>query len=319
MKVLVTGGCGYIGGTVSHFLAEKKIDLVIVDNLGNGHKEALPEKAIFYKTNLCNQPGLDAVFSKEKPDAVLHFAGYIQVGESVQNPLKYYHNNISCTTSLLQSMIKHDCKQIVFSSTAAVYGNPVHIPITETDALKPINPYGHTKLISEQMIQDTSKAHGIKFAILRYFNAAGAGFDTGESHFPETHLIPNILSSAQQAKPFSVFGTDYPTRDGTCIRDYIHVLDLARAHYQALLYTKSKSDFFNLGSNKGYSVLEIIKEAEKVVGKPINFQKKSKRAGDPPQLIASNTKAKKKLNWKPNESLHTILESAWNWQKNRKY
>ncbi|MFH0954567.1 MAG: UDP-glucose 4-epimerase GalE [Candidatus Micrarchaeota archaeon] len=321
MKVLVTGGAGYIGSTVANYLLTQKAEVVIVDSLVSSSKANIPSKAKFYPADLLDSKALEKVFSNEKPDSVLHFAGFIQVGESVANPLKYYHNNIIGSINLLNAMKKFDCDKIVFSSTAAVYGNPLQTPITEDDPLKPVNPYGHSKLIVEQMLSDCQKTGILNFVCLRYFNACGASFGTGENHVPETHLIPLVLQSLQNPKkPLFVFGNDYDTPDGTCVRDYVHVEDLARAHWLALqfLVNEKKSDYFNLGSGEGNSVLEIISAAEKATGKKISFEYKDKRPGDPPRLVASNQKARSVLGWKPEKTLDEILASAWQWEQSKK-
>lgn len=319
MKILVTGGAGYIGSTTSHFLVENGHDVAILDNLSNGHKKAIPKKAVFYNADLLEPNQIDSVFQKEKPDAVIHFAGLIQVGESVQEPLKYYQTNVSGTINLLLAMKKDSCKKIVFSSSAAVYGNPAIVPILETSALAPVNPYGHTKLLAEQIFEQCRGAFGLEFVNLRYFNACGAAFGVGENHRPETHLIPLVLRAAQKKFGLSVFGNDYDTPDGSCIRDYVHVFDLADAHAKAIDYLNQQkpSGAFNLGSGDGYSVLEIIRTAEQITEKKIEYQIKPRRDGDPARLVATNAKAKKELGWKPTKSLTEIMSSAWNWETNR--
>lgn len=322
MKVLVLGGAGYIGSHTVKALCEENIDVVVADNLVTGHIEAVDSRAKFYKGDIRDINFLDDLFSKEKIDAVIHFAAYSLVGESVTDPLKYYDNNLCGTKVLLESMVKNNVDKIVFSSTAATYGEPENIPILESDRTEPTNPYGETKLSMEKMFKWTANAHGLRFVSLRYFNACGADESgkIGEAHNPETHLIPIILQVPNGQREFvSVFGNDYPTKDGTCIRDYIHVTDLAQAHILAVKYLMNggNSDIFNLGNGVGFSVREVIETARKVTGHPIPVKDVERRAGDPAQLIASSEKAKKVLGWKPeHDSLEEIIASAWNWHKN---
>ncbi len=322
MKVLVLGGAGYIGSHTVKALCEENIDVVVADNLVTGHIEAVDSRAKFYKGDIRDINFLDDLFSKEKIDAVIHFAAYSLVGESVTDPLKYYDNNLCGTKVLLESMVKNNVDKIVFSSTAATYGEPENIPILESDRTEPTNPYGETKLSMEKMFKWTANAHGLRFVSLRYFNACGADESgkIGEAHNPETHLIPIILQVPNGQREFvSIFGDDYPTKDGTCIRDYIHVTDLAQAHILAVKYLMNggNSDIFNLGNGVGFSVREVIETARKVTGHPIPVKDVERRAGDPAQLIASSEKAKKVLGWKPeHDSLEEIIASAWNWHKN---
>ena len=322
MKVLVLGGAGYIGSHTVKALCEENIDVVVADNLVTGHIEAVDSRAKFYKGDIRDINFLDDLFSKEKIDAVIHFAAYSLVGESVTDPLKYYDNNLCGTKVLLESMVKNNVDKIVFSSTAATYGEPENIPILESDRTEPTNPYGETKLSMEKMFKWTANAHGLRFVSLRYFNACGADESgkIGEAHNPETHLIPIILQVPNGQREFvSIFGNDYPTKDGTCIRDYIHVTDLAQAHILAVKYIMNggNSDIFNLGNGVGFSVREVIETARKVTGHPIPVKDVERRAGDPAQLIASSEKAKKVLGWKPeHDSLEEIIASAWNWHKN---
>ena len=322
MKVLVLGGAGYIGSHTVKALCEENIDVVVADNLVTGHIEAVDSRAKFYKGDIRDINFLDDLFSNEKIDAVIHFAAYSLVGESVTDPLKYYDNNLCGTKVLLESMVKNNVDKIVFSSTAATYGEPENIPILESDRTEPTNPYGETKLSMEKMFKWTANAHGLRFVSLRYFNACGADESgkIGEAHNPETHLIPIILQVPNGQREFvSIFGNDYPTKDGTCIRDYIHVTDLAQAHILAVKYLMNggNSDIFNLGNGVGFSVREVIETARKVTGHPIPVKDVERRAGDPAQLIASSEKAKKVLGWKPeHDSLEEIIASAWNWHKN---
>lgn len=320
MKILVLGGAGYIGSHTVFELIERGNEVVIIDNLQTGHKEAIHKDAKFYKGDLRDKDFLDGVLSKEKNiDAVIHFAANSLVGESMIKPLKYYDNNLCGTKVLLQSLVEHGIDKVVFSSTAATYGEPESIPILETDITKPTNCYGETKLSMERMFHWTGVAHDLRFVSLRYFNACGAHISgkIGEAHNPETHLIPIILQAANKTRDhISIFGTDYKTKDGTCIRDYIHVTDLAQAHIKAVSYLMkgNKSDVFNLGNGVGFSVREVIEEAKKVTGKDIKVIEEGRRAGDPAVLIASSQKAKDILGWKPKyQDLSTIIETAWKW------
>lgn len=322
MTVLVLGGAGYIGSHTVYELIDNGTDVVIIDNLETGHIEAVHPKARFYKGDIRNREFLDSVFEKEKIDAVIHFAAFSLVGESMVNPLKYYDNNLCGTKVLLEAMIAHDIKKIVFSSTAATYGEPEQIPILETDRTEPTNTYGETKLSMEKMFKWVGQAHGLKFVSLRYFNACGANVNgcIGEDHNPETHLIPLILQVLNGKREFiSIFGEDYPTKDGTCVRDYIHVTDLANAHILAVKYLMegNESNIFNLGNGVGFTVKEVIETARKVTNHPIPAKIAERRAGDPAQLIASSEKAKNILGWKPcHNDLEEIISTAWNWHKN---
>ncbi|WP_284139080.1 UDP-glucose 4-epimerase GalE [Virgibacillus sp. LDC-1] len=321
MSILVLGGAGYIGSHAVYQLIDQKKDVVVVDNLETGHREALHPNATFYHGDIRQIDFLRTVFQKEQIDAVLHFAANSLVGESMENPLKYFDNNVYGTQVLLQVMTEFHVKHIVFSSTAATYGEPDHVPITETMTTNPTNTYGETKLTMEKMMKWTAKAHGIKFVSLRYFNVAGARAtgEIGEDHHPETHLIPIVLQTAlKQRDNVTIFGDDYATPDGTCIRDYIHVEDLIAAHLLALDYLQQngESDIFNLGSNQGFSVKEIVDAARKVTGEEIPALIGQRRAGDPSKLIASSAKAKKILGWQPTRtSITTIIQDAWNWHK----
>ena len=322
MAILVLGGAGYIGSHTALELVKAGNEVVIADNLVTGYRKAIPEGAKFYKGDLRDSDFLDNLFHQEKIDAVIHFAAYSLVGESVTNPLKYYDNNLYGTKVLLEAMVKNNVGKIVFSSTAATYGEPENIPILETDRTCPTNPYGETKLAMEKMFKWTAEAHGLRYVSLRYFNACGADESgtIGEAHNPESHLIPLILQVPNgKRETISIYGTDYDTPDGTCIRDYIHVTDLAQAHILAVQYLNNggESDIFNLGNGVGYSVREVIETARKVTGHPIPATESSRRAGDPARLVASSEKAKKILGWKPvHDSLEEIIASAWNWHKN---
>lgn len=322
MTILVLGGAGYIGSHTVYELIDNGEDVVIIDNLLTGHEEAVHPKARFYKGDIRDKEFLDSVFIKEKIDAVIHFAASSLVGESMEKPLKYYDNNLCGTKILLDSMVEHGIDKIVFSSTAAVYGEPERIPILETDKTEPTNTYGETKLSMEKMFKWIGKAHGLRYVSLRYFNACGAHVSgkIGEDHNPESHLIPLILQVPNGKREFiSIFGEDYQTKDGTCIRDYIHVTDLAQAHILAVKYLQNggESDIFNLGNGIGFSVKEVIETARRVTQNAIPAKVTPRRAGDPAKLIASSDKAKKVLGWKPQHAeLDEIISTAWNWHKN---
>ena len=321
MKLLVLGGAGYIGSHTATELLDNGHEVVIADNLVTGYREAVPEKATFYQGDLRDKDFLVDLLRKEKVDAVIHFAAFSLVGESVTNPLKYYENNLYGTKVLLDAMIETGVDKIVFSSTAATYGEPENIPILESDRTCPTNPYGETKLAMEKMISWAAKAHGLHFVSLRYFNACGAhkSGKIGEAHNPESHLIPLVLQVPNGKREFvSIYGNDYDTPDGTCIRDYIHVTDLAKAHILAVEYLMNggESDIFNLGNGVGYSVKEVIETARKVTGHPIPAKEEARRAGDPARLVASGEKARKILGWEPEiKDLADIISSAWKWHK----
>ncbi|MFA9463223.1 MAG: UDP-glucose 4-epimerase GalE [Velocimicrobium sp.] len=322
MAILVLGGAGYIGSHTVYELIGMGEDVVIIDNLQTGYREAIHPKARFYEGDIRDRAFLDSVFEKEKIDAVIHFAASSLVGESVTNPLKYYDNNLCGTKVLLDAIVSHGIDKIVFSSTAATYGEPERIPILETDRTLPTNPYGETKLSMEKMFQWVGNAHGLRFVSLRYFNACGAHVSgkIGEAHNPESHLIPLILQVPNnQRESISVFGDDYETKDGTCVRDYIHVTDLAKAHILAVEYLKKgmESNIFNLGNGVGFTVNEVIETARRVTKHPIPAVISPRRAGDPAQLIASSEKAKEVLLWEPvHNNIEEIIASAWNWHKN---
>ncbi|MGL5259391.1 MAG: UDP-glucose 4-epimerase GalE [Lachnospiraceae bacterium] len=320
MKILVLGGAGYIGSHTVYELIDNNVDVVIIDNLETGYIEAVHEKAKFYQGDLRDRAFVDSVLDTEKDiDAVIHFAANSLVGESMTNPLKYYDNNLCGTKVLLESMVAHGVDKIVFSSTAATYGEPETIPILESDKTEPTNCYGETKLSMEKMFKWTALAHGLKYVSLRYFNACGAHKSgmIGEAHNPETHLIPLILQVPNNKREhISIYGNDYNTKDGTCVRDYIHVTDLAEAHICAVKYLLdgNESDIFNLGNGVGFTVKEVIDTARSVTGHPIKAVEEARRAGDPATLIASSDKARKVLGWNPkHDSLAEIIESAWKW------
>ena len=321
--ILVTGGAGYIGShTVKHLL-DNNYNVVVADNLIYGHREAVDIRATFIHADLLDTQSLDSVFKNNKIDTVIHFAAFAYVGESVDNPEKYYYNNVVGTINLLHAMLAHNVKKIVFSSTCATYGEPHYTPIDEKHPQSPINPYGRTKLMIEQIFADYERAYGLQHIALRYFNAAGCSADgkIGESHSPETHLIPLVLKAISgERENIKVFGTDYDTSDGTCIRDYIHVEDLALAHRLATEKLGTYNGCINLGTGIGSSVKEIITAAEEVSGKKCPIVYAPRRAGDPAKLFADNTKAKEVLGWQPKyTNIKDIIKTAWNWEQNKKY
>ena len=323
--ILVTGGLGYIGSHCALALLKKGYKVLIFDNLSTGHIETFEAlkkygDVEFFKGDLTNKSDLKELFSKEKIKAVFHFAAYSQVSESMKNPQKYYENNVSGTINLLNEMVKNDVKKIVFSSTAAVYGEPKYTPIDENHPTNPINPYGKTKLMIENIMDDYDLAYGLKSVRLRYFNVVGADSmrRVGEWHNPETHLIPNILKSTfDKEKIFDMYGDDYDTKDGTCIRDYINIEDLIEAHLKAFEYLNNgnNTSYFNLGTTNGNSVKEVFEMCEKIVGKKISLNIKPKREGDPAQLVADNSEAKRILNWEPKNTLEASIKTAYAWEK----
>ncbi len=320
MKVLVCGGAGYIGShTVKELLAEG-YPVVVLDNLSTGKKQLLMGGE-FILADLLDKESIQSVFRSHSLGAVLHFASLIQVGESYVDPHKYYRHNLLSTLNLLEAMLEAGVKKLIFSSSAAVYGIPLEIPLPESHPLNPVNPYGHSKFFIERILRDYENAYGLRYISLRYFNAAGADPEgkLGEMHDPETHLIPNLLLFLLgRKKAFYLYGQDFPTPDGTAIRDYIHVTDLARAHVLALrrLIDTERSDIFNLGTNQGYSVLEVIHAVEKVTGQCVDYQPRPRRQGDVPILLASKDKAEQVLGWtSPHSSLSTIIETAWKWHR----
>ena len=321
MSIVVLGGAGYIGSHAVYQLIDEGYDTVVIDNLQTGHKGAIHPQARFYEGDIRDKSFLREVFTKENIDAVLHFAAYSLVGESMEKPLEYFRNNVYGTQVLLEVMNEFHVKHIVFSSTAATYGEQDRMPITEDMLTNPTNAYGETKLTMEKLMKWCDTAYDMKYVSLRYFNVAGArsSGEIGEDHHPETHLIPVVLQVALEQREFiSIFGEDYPTEDGTCIRDYIHVEDLIAAHILALKYLQNggESNIFNLGSNKGFSVKEIIEAARAVTGHELPAKIAPKRAGDPSTLIASSEKAKRILGWAPKRaSIQTIIEDAWNWHR----
>ncbi|MCD4782149.1 MAG: UDP-glucose 4-epimerase GalE [Candidatus Omnitrophica bacterium] len=320
--IAVVGGAGYIGSHMVRMLLDHGYSPVVFDNLRTGHRRFVPGGVPFVKGNLDRPTDIQRLFERYPTRAVMHFAAASIVPESVRNPLLYYHNNVSACIHLAQVMIDFKIREIVFSSTAAVYGHPKKVPIPETARLAPVNAYGHTKRMIEQILEDVAFAHHLRYVFLRYFNVAGAhpSGKIGEEHRPETHLVPNILKSLKRSKNrFFLFGDDYPTRDGTCIRDYIHVQDLCAAHLLALrhLDNKKDSDVFNLGSGKGYTVRQVIDMVEQVTGQPVQYTVKPGREGDPVKLVASSRKARDVLGWMPTHSLKDMIASAWQWEQNR--
>lgn len=321
MNILVTGGAGYIGSHTVRYLKKHGANVVVYDNLIKGHREAVKDST-FVKGDIFDSELLKDTFKKYNIDAVVHFAAYSLVGESMQKPDMYYHNNVCGTLNLLETMMQSNVKKLVFSSTAAVYGEPKTVPITEDAEKNPTNVYGRTKLVMEGAMSDYSKALGLKYVALRYFNACGAdeSGEIGEDHNPESHLIPIILQVCTGKRDcIKIFGDDYPTEDGTCVRDYVHVTDLAQAHALALNYLLEggESDFFNLGNGNGFSVKQIIDAAERATGMKIKREIAGRRAGDPATLIASSNKIKNKLKWNPEYTdIDRIIKTAWIWHKN---
>ncbi len=319
MTVLVTGGAGYIGSVMVALLRERGIDAVVLDNLTYGHRQSLDADVPFYNGNVGDAELVKKIVAEHKVDACIHFAAYANVGESVIDPAKYFENNTVQSNHLLNALIESGVKTFVFSSTCATYGDPQFIPIDETHPQKPVNPYGWTKFMTEQILAAYDTAYGLKFVALRYFNASGATEKCGEHHEPEMHLIPNVLSAASGKLPFvSIFGDDYETPDGTCIRDYVHIADLADAHIRALDYLNNggASNQINLGSDHGFSVLEVVEAARKVTGNTIQINIEPRRSGDPSHLIADSTKAFDVLGWKPEHTdIEKIVQTAWDWKQ----
>jgi len=322
MNILVTGGAGYIGSILTEELLAEGHDVVVVDNLIRGHREAVAKDAIFVETDLSDQDALNHIFQRYPIDAVMHLAALTSVEESMREPGNYFINNVTYGINLLECMINNDVKRLVFSSTAAVYGQPQILPITEETHPKPVNPYGESKLMFERVLHWYREAHNLRLISLRYFNVAGASKKFGSDHTPETLLIPNIIKVALgQARYIPVFGKDYNTRDGTCVRDYIHVVDIAKAHVSALKSIDEKGyRIYNLSSGNGFSVNETIETARRVTGGKIPLKVHPRRPGDPPELVASSTLANIEIGWEPkHSSLEEIIKSAWDWQKEHPY
>jgi len=315
MKVLVAGGAGYIGSVTTELLCDAGHDVTVLDNLERGHREAVDPRAAFVQADLRKPLELDAALKKIRPEAVIHFAAYIEVGESMVDPLPFFENNVSGSLNLIKAMVAADCKKLIFSSTCATYGSPEKMPMDETLPQKPESVYGESKLICEKMFRWAEQIHGVECVFLRYFNACGATEQYGEDHRPETHLIPLVLQVPQgKREKIYIFGDDYDTPDGTCVRDYIHIRDLAQAHILAL--KPGLSGAFNLGNGDGYSVKEVIDVAREVTGHPIPAELQDRRAGDCTRLISDSTKAKTILGWNPEYAdLRSIVESAWIWHR----
>jgi UDP-glucose 4-epimerase len=320
MRVLVTGGAGYIGSQMVRQLIQAHHEVVVADSLENGHRAAIPERVSLLVGNIGDGEFLQQVFARGPFDAVIHFAGYISVKESTEDPARYYRNNVSYTNELLGMMAKHHVTRLVFSSSAAVYGNPIKVPISEDQPVKPINAYGQSKLMVEDILPFFDQAWGLHAISLRYFNASGAAIDgsLGEDHPNESHIVPLALRAALSGQPFRIFGADYPTRDGSCVRDYIHVIDLCAAHLLALdaLMHDHPTTAFNVGIGVGYSNREIAEMVRKVTGINIDIQVSPRRAGDSAELVADSTRLRQEFGWKPRYSdLETIIGSAWEWHK----
>lgn len=318
MNVLVTGGAGYIGSVVTRELVRSGHRVVVYDNLSHGYRAAVSKEAEFLQGEVGDARSMTEVLRKYQIDAVMHFAALIEVGESMRMPERYFQNNTAATLTLLEAMVAKGVSKFVFSSTAALYGEPERTPIEESDALKPANAYGESKLLVERMLDWLNRIHGLRYASLRYFNAAGAAGELGEAHQPESHLIPLVLQvPLGKRQSVSIFGTDYPTPDGTCMRDYVHVLDLAQAHLLALAALEEKSRLiFNLGNGQGFSVREVIETARKITGHAIPAIESPRRPGDPAVLVASSEKIRTELSWKPQHGrLEDIIGSAWEWHR----
>ena len=317
-RILVTGGAGYIGSVVAESLLSRGYDVTVFDNLSHGDRAAVPEGAVLTIADVGDRPALDRVLQSDNFEAVMHFAAWIEAGESMQVPERYFRNNSANTLTLLEAVLAHKVPRFVFSSTAALYGIPERTPIEETDALHPVNAYGESKLLVEQMLAWFHKIHGLRYASLRYFNAAGAAGRRGENHRPESHLIPLALEVALGKRDhIAVYGDDYPTGDGTCVRDYVHVSDLASAHLLALEALQKKDRLiYNLGNGRGFSVLEVIESARRATGHSIPVRKSERRPGDPAVLVASAEKIREELSWSPKHSeLDDIVRSAWEWRR----
>jgi UDP-glucose 4-epimerase len=319
VRVLITGGAGYIGSVTAAQLLDAGHEVAVYDNLSKGHREAVPATAHLLIGDIADRNALVDAFQRCRPEAVMHFAAWIEAGESMQDPAKYFRNNSANALNVLECMLTHGVKRFVFSSTAALYGEPERTPICENDALHPTNVYGESKLLVERMLEWFHRIHGLSYASLRYFNAAGATATLGEQHQPETHLIPIILQVAEGTRPhISIFGMDYPTPDGTCVRDYIHVSDLASAHVLALDALRSADGprqlIYNLGNGRGFSVREVVEAARRVTGQTIPVSEDSRRPGDPAVLVASSEKIRKELGWSPKyPELDEIIRTAWGW------
>ncbi len=318
MNILVTGAAGYIGSVCAEVLLSRGFRVVALDNLQEGHRAAVPPQAVFVEADLAIRPQIEQVFSQHRIGAVMHFAGEALVAKSMREPSTFYAANVACGVNLLDAMIRHGVRKFIFSSTAATYGEPAIVPIPEDHPNNPINPYGKSKLVFEQILADYAKYAGLQFVALRYFNAAGASPERGEAHRQETHLIPRVLSAALGELPeLEVFGADYPTPDGTCVRDYIHILDIADSHIRALeAIERVSGSAFNVGNSRGYSILEVLETARRVTGRAIPHKFSPRRPGDPAVLVASAEKLRRELGWEArHSSLENIVETAWRWKQ----
>jgi UDP-glucose 4-epimerase len=318
LKILVTGAAGYIGSICAEVLLSRGHQVMALDNLQEGHRAAVPPGAVFCHADLAVRPQIEEVFSSHKIDAVMHFAGEALVAKSVREPSTFYAANVACGVNLLDAMVRHGVNKFIFSSTAAIYGEPEVVPIPEDHPKAPINPYGKSKLTFEQILADYRGYTGLKYVTLRYFNAAGATAERGEAHREETHLIPRVLDTALGAYPvIEIFGRDYPTPDGTCLRDFVHVLDISESHIRALEeIERVPGEAFNVGNSRGYSNLEVVQTAERITGRKIPHKLSARRPGDPAVLVASNEKLKRSLGWvATHSSLEEILQSAWDWRR----
>ena len=317
MKILVTGGAGYIGSVVVEQLVKEGEDVLVFDNLSQGHRAAVHPDAGFIEGDLANMAAVDATLASHRPDAIMHFASHTLVGESMEKPFLYLGDNVTNGLNLLRNAVSHGVHKFILSSTANLFDAPQRIPIAETERIVPGSPYGESKYILERMLYWLDKTHNFRYAALRYFNAAGASEERGEDHSPENHLIPLVLQVAQgKREKISIFGDDYPTRDGTCVRDYIHVLDLAQAHILALRALDQGSRTYNLGNGRGFTVKEVIQAAREITGHPIPAEVVNRRAGDPAELVASSKKIRQELGWQPQyPDLHDIIASAWRWHQ----
>jgi len=317
MSILVAGGAGYIGSVTAEVLVREGRDVVVYDNLSRGHREAVPEGAAFVEADLADRERLKAAMREHRVDSVMHFAAHSQVGESMENPSIYFENNVATAQGILDCMLECDVPFIVFSSTCAIFGEPETVPLTEDLPKDPASPYGESKLMFERILKWYHRIHGLNYCALRYFNACGASEKLGEDHDPETHLIPVVLQVALgQRDSVTIFGTDYDTPDGTCIRDYIHIIDLARAHVLAIEKNADRASEYNLGNGAGYSVREVIETARKVTGHPIPAGEGDRRPGDPPRLVGASEKIRRELGWSPEfPELEAIVESAWRWHR----
>src|SRR5690348_2158054 len=318
MRILVTGAAGYIGSVCTEVLIARGHSVIALDDLSEGHKEALHPQAQFYQVNLHDHVALDSAFLGNQIDAVMHFAALCLVEQSVKEPGTYYRANVAAGINLLDAMIRHEVERFIFSSTAATYGEPRETPISENHPTKPINPYGSSKLLFERILQEFKGNSGLEYVVMRYFNAAGASEERGEDHHPETHILPILFEVALgQRKEFNIYGTDYPTPDGTCIRDYVHVIDIAESHVLALERISEVSGrVFNVGNSRGFSVREVVAAAERTVGRKIPVRESPRRPGDPAELVASSDRIRRDLGWSPRYSdLDRIIQTAWAWKQ----